>query len=101
MTIFYHINPQQKRTIFFRGYSNLMNDLSFKIRTSDIKSAQLYQHKYAITNYYNIKWIRINCDENLLGGDFLICVGGNGPSMNKITTNTENLFKKLNKIIKS
>lgn len=88
----------EKKSILLSKYSNLKNDLSFKIKISDIKSIQWYQHKNAFIDYYHIKWIRIRCNENILGGDFLVCVGGNGPFMNKITKNTENLFEKLIKL---
>ncbi len=88
----------EKKSILLNKFSNLKSDLSFKIKISDIKSIQWYQHKYAFINYYHIKWIRIICDENTLGGDFLICIGGNGPFMNKITKNTEDLFEKLIKL---
>lgn len=92
-------NSFEEKNSFLRNYSNLINDLSFEIKISNIKSIQWYQHKNAFINYYQIKWIRIICDENTLGGDFLICVGGNGPFMNKINTNTENLYEKLSQSI--
>lgn len=52
-------------------------------------------NKKQLINYYIIKWIRINCNENVLDGDFLICFEGYGPSMNTLKTDAKNLFEKL------
>lgn len=62
----------------------------------------VFNYKKQFINYYNIKWIRINCNKDVLNGDFLICCVENyRPSMHHIKTDTKNLFENLNQIIES
>lgn len=58
---------------------------------------QWYQNKKQLINYYNIKWIRSNCSENVLDRIFLICMGVLIHPRNQLKPNN-NLFEKLNQI---
>ncbi|BDZ68587.1 hypothetical protein [Methanobacterium ferruginis] len=58
-------------------YQNLKEDLSFVLNRSNIKSFEKYPfkefHPYGlIGTVYIQNWIRIICDDDILGGDFLI-----------------------------
>lgn len=85
-------NAVEEQNKFLSSYSDL-KDLSFALNRSDIKSIELYSYK-AIGWYpqkhslIKWKWIRIVCNENILDGDFLICVDG--------VDNTKLLFEMLN-----
>lgn len=71
------------------GYYNLQDNLSFTLNHSNIKSIKHYHYKNAFGRS-NRHWIRIICNEDIIGGDFLICADS--------VHNTENLFKILNQI---
>lgn len=58
-------------------YQNLKEDLSFVLNRSNIKSFEKYSFKEfhpfgLIGTVYIQNWIRIICDDDILGGDFLI-----------------------------
>lgn len=59
----------------FSPYYNLNDDLSFSLTHSTIKSIEWYHFKKAYRRHYK-KWIRIICNEDIMGGDFLIRAGG-------------------------
>ena len=80
---------------FLKSYSNVRNEIYFKLNYSNIKSIDWYQHQNSFSPQYNIKWIRIECVEEILNGSFLLCVGGMGPSMQGIIKNTEELYNFL------
>ena len=80
---------------FLKSYSNLHDELNFKLEYFKVKSIEWYQHPDYFIKYYNIKWIKVICNEEILGGSFLMCVGGMGPSMQGIIKNTEELFEML------
>lgn len=80
---------------FLKSYSKVRDEISFKLDYSNIKSINSYQHPNSFIQYYNIKWIRIECVKEILNGNFLICVGGMGPSMKGIINNTEELYNIL------
>lgn len=81
--IIYNAVKAKKR--FLYSYNNLNNDLSFELNHSNIKSIEWYTARHWLTNW---KWIRITCDNEILGGDFLICADG--------IKNTKNLFEMFN-----
>lgn len=84
---------------FLRKYKNIKR-ADFSLSTKEIKSLERYQPPAVVAKYFTVNWIRIKSKKELFGGDFLICVGGNGPSMNKIQKDTDNLFNLLNNCIK-
>ncbi|MFL0267412.1 hypothetical protein [Candidatus Clostridium radicumherbarum] len=81
---------------FLKSYSNLNNELNFRLEYLKVKSIEWYQCPDYFIKYYNNKWIKVICNDEVLGGSFLMCVGGIGPSMQGIIKNTDELFKMLN-----
>ncbi|BDZ71944.1 hypothetical protein [Methanobacterium petrolearium] len=76
-------------------YQYLKDDLSFILSSSNIESFEKYSFKefspYGLVGtVYMQNWIRIICDDNILGGDFLI-----GSDSVK---NTSKLFKMLEQL---
>lgn len=94
-------NASHNKIGFLKSYSNLKNDLAFEIEYSSIKSIERYQHQNAFINYYNINWIRITLNNDILDGDILICIGGSGPSMSGIINSNDKLFDMLEQNIRS
>lgn len=79
-------------------YKNLKEDLSFVLTRSSIKSIEEYSfkefNKYGLFWRFNTQnWIRIKCNENILGGDFLICIDS--------VKNTHKLFIMLKQFLAS
>jgi hypothetical protein len=72
--------------ILLRKQHNL-KELSFVLKPSNIKSIKWYGYKYP-NKFGTWKCIRILCNEEVMGGDFLISADG--------FNNTMNLFEMLN-----
>lgn len=68
---------------------NLKNHISFTLNRSSIETMAKYHFKNAFGRNQR-HWIRITCDEAIMGGDFLICADNVG--------NTNRLFKMLKQL---
>ena len=64
---------------YFVEWLNLDWDLEFSLAPSAVRSIGRHsQPGTAVHKYYSYDWIRIQTDEDLLGGDFLLHVGNYG-----------------------
>ncbi|MCC7550700.1 MAG: hypothetical protein KO316_04240 [Methanobacterium sp.] len=86
--IIYKASSEENR--FLLPYNNLKEDLLIVLNRSKIKSIEAYSQKGPFVNW---KWIKITCDEDIMGGEFLICADG--------SDNTVNLFEMLTQFKKS
>lgn len=75
------------------SYWNLNEDLSFVLNRFNINSIEWFSYERMSLRKFKWKWIRITCNEDILGGDFLICADG--------VTNTKKLFEMLNQFKES
>jgi hypothetical protein len=76
-------------------FCNLSNSLKFSLTPEEVVRIERYQHPEAIIKYYNINWIRVITNNEILKGDFLLTVGGKGPSMKKLRNQTNQLYQAL------
>jgi hypothetical protein len=79
---------------------NLKENFHFDLESKDISSIERFKHQKPIIQYWNINWIRIITEKNDFLKDFLICVGGEGPSMKIINEQTDKLHTLINNLIK-
>ena len=64
----------------------------------DIEKLDRYdssEHFENLKSRFNLIWIRIKTKEEILGGDFLMCIGGSGPFMKKLRNKTDDLYQAL------
>lgn len=83
---------------FGNRYLNLKSDLEFQMKPSDIVEITRYEppRLFPFGRQSDIKWIRVTTNESILGGDFLIIVGGKGFRIKKrITECTNRLYQLL------
>ncbi len=83
-----HYNALKEKNKLLMSYCSLDNDLSFVLNHSNIKSIGWCLYERKSLRKFKWNWIRITCNEDILGGDFLICADGVG--------NTKKLFEMLN-----
>lgn len=76
-------------------YRNVQTELNFQLAAGAIKSIERYRHPNPFMEHYNIDWVRVRTREDVLAGDFLLCVGGTGPFMGKIRHRTDELHEAL------
>ena len=84
-------NAIKRGSYLLNSFHNLNEDLSFIINRSNIKSIEWYPYGIASVRKIRENWIRITCNEDILGGDFLICA--NGISNNRILFEMLKQFK--------
>lgn len=79
----------------FGGKYKNTQKIQFQLSKTDIQSVERYKPPPVFMKYFMINWVRIRTRHDILGGDFLICVGGSGPLMGKIQSSTDNLYNEL------
>jgi len=79
---------------FFWRYKNI-KQIQFQLNKADIQSIERYKPPSMFLKYYTVDWVRIKTKYSILGGDFLICIGGSGPLMSKIKKSTDDLYNEL------
>ena len=94
-----HYNSIKKKNYLLNSYYNLNDDLSFIINRANIKSIEWYPYEIASVRKIRENWIRITCNKDILGGDFLICA--NGISNNRILFEMLNQFKESQTVSES
>ena len=90
--ITFNANPIKKGVLQFH---NIMKNLEFQLKPDEIETIDLYQNPEAPSKKYNLIWIRISTDENIIGGEFLMCIGNFRVFMRKLREKNEEFFKKL------
>jgi hypothetical protein len=81
-------NALKAENNYLNNYCNLNDKLSFVLNRSSIKSIEWYPYKRKSWRRFKWNWIKIYCNEDVQGGDFLICADG--------VNNTNKLFEMLN-----
>ncbi len=76
---------------------NLLN-LEFVISANEITRVSTAKAKSPILQYYNIPFIRVQTNRDGLLNNFLVCVGGSGPSMKKVNSQSAELLQVLEKL---
>jgi hypothetical protein len=66
-----------------RSYSNLEDDLQFRLTRSDIVGIEPYKMTQAILSHFNLPFLRIRSNVGTLQ-DFLICAGGTNMSVIRV-----------------
>ena len=95
----FHYNALKGGNYLLNSFHNLNEDLFFIINRSNIKSIEWYPYEMGSVRKIRENWIRITCNEDILGGDFLICA--NGISNNRILFEMLNQFKEGHAILES
>lgn len=72
---------------------NVPGTLKFDLDRGLLESIDRYQSPSAYTKYFSIRSVRIKTKQDLLDGDFLLCVGG--WRMGRIHQQTDQLFESL------
>jgi hypothetical protein len=90
--ITFNANPIKKGVLQFH---NIMKNLEFQLKPDEIETIDRYQHPEAPFKKYNLIWIRISTKENIIGGEFLMCIGKFRVFMRKRREKNEEFFKKL------
>ncbi len=83
---------------FGTQFFNLLTTIDFQMQPSDIEKLDRYdssEHFENMKSRFNLIWIRIKTNEEILGGDFLMCIGGRGPFMKKLRIKTDDLYQAL------
>ena len=83
---------------FGSQFFNLLTTIDFQMQPSDIEKLDRYdssEHFENMKGRFNLIWIRIKTKEEILGGDFLMCIGGKGPFMKKLRNKTNDLYQNL------
>lgn len=80
----------QKPRIFGSKVIGHFPPLNFQLKTEQIKSVEPYTYPKPFKQWANLDWVRIQTTEDILGGDFLMCIGGIWP--NTIKQQTANLM---------
>ena len=60
--------------------------LNFQLDPAQIKSVVEYRYHDPYLSWANLDWVRVRTTEDILGGDFLMCVGGTWPNTIKKQT---------------
>ncbi len=101
------INIEESKILFTpSGFKTLagryenMQPIQFELNRQDIQSIERYEAPPVLMQYYSINWVRIKTKSGILGGDFLLCVGGEGPLMEQIQDSTDALYRELVKFYK-
>ncbi len=64
---------------FGNQFFNLLSTIDFQMQPSDMENLDRYdpsEHFEKLKSRFNLIWIRIKTKEEILGGDFLMCIGG-------------------------
>lgn len=83
-------------------YYNLQSNLHFQLDYADIERLERFAPHEEFEGYsglFSNVWIRIYTREELLGGDFLLVVGGSGVSIRSQRKQTNEIYQHLNKLI--
>ncbi len=83
---------------FGNQFFNLLTTIDFQMQPSDIEKLDRYdssEHFENMKSRFKLIWIRIKTKEEILGGDFLMCIGGKGPFMKKLRNKTDELYQAL------
>lgn len=85
------------------SYEGIDVTLTFQLGAGAIQSLDRYHYplseKSRLRRYYNIDWIHLTVSEPILSSDFLLCVGGPGPSMNKSRRATDEMYEALSQAV--
>jgi hypothetical protein len=73
--------------------------LEFDISASEFVGITHASATSPILQYYNMPFTRVQTQRSGLFGDFLVCVGGIGPSMERINAQSNELFQCLNNLM--
>ncbi len=87
--LLYH-SIELEKTLFNKYFTSIphnLKEVSFVLKPYEIISIDFYHFQDNNKSYTKREWIRIICDEKILGGDFLICVDG--------VSNTKRLFEMI------
>ncbi len=84
--------------IFGSTTKNLM-DLEFEISENELVSVTPASAPSPVIRYYNIPFTRVQAQRSGLLGNFLVCVGGIGPSMKGINAKSNELFQGLSNLM--
>jgi hypothetical protein len=74
-------------------------DLEFDISGSELIGVTRASAESPVLQYYNIPFTRIQTRRSGFLGDFLVCVGGAGPSMQRINAQSSELFQGLSNLL--
>jgi hypothetical protein len=90
----------ESRPFNIRGSTtkNLL-DLGFEISGSELVGVSHASAESPVFRYYNIPFTRIQTRRTGLLGNFLVCVGGTGPSMSRINAQSNELFQALENLM--
>jgi hypothetical protein len=88
------------RRLFGANVVNVRNDLNFEVAREAIKTVEPYRLDpadlpFPALSYYNFPWTRVRTLAPGIATDFLIGLGGAGPSMNGIRQRNQQLFQFL------
>ena len=84
--------------IFGSTTKNLL-DLEFDISASELVGVSYASAESPVLRYYNIPFTRVQTLRSGLFGNFLVCVGGTGPSMKRINAQSSKLFQGLDNLM--
>lgn len=87
-------------TILGSTTHNLL-DLQFDISRSELVAVTHASAESPVLRYYNMPFTRIRTRRSGLLSDFLVCVGGLGPSMQQINARSSQLFQALSDLMNS
>lgn len=77
---------------------NLQINLEFDIHADELISIERYLGKSPVSKHFDLPFTRIRSSRSGLQEDFLVCVGGVGPSMGRVKAKSEELFVALKQI---
>lgn len=79
----------QPMPIFGSQIHNLRTDLAFHLQANELVSVERYTAASPALSYFNLPFTRVRSQQAGLLSDFLLCVGGTGPFMNKVRARSE------------
>jgi len=94
-----HFSFQSKPFHTFGSITKNLLELEFDITANEINGVSRALTKSPINPYYSIPFTRVQTKRDGLLNDFLVCVSGSGPSMEKINAQSAELLRNLETMI--
>jgi hypothetical protein len=88
------------RTLFGASVVNVPRDLCFDVARESIKTVEPFtldpaEAPFPALSYFNFPWTRVRTSNSGIAADFLVGLGGAGPSMRGIRQRNQQLFQFL------